>query len=196
MVGSEMFLDTAQLRDSVVSHAKELNYVPKSFTSADARVSFVVTPSTALGALVVPKGTTFTTKLGSNNYSFATNEATVISANTDGKFYANLAIYEGSYTTDSYVYVGSDTQQRFVISNPTVDARSINVTVLEDSASNVYAYSRATSFLGQSANSKIYFLQAAEKYASKCRSSITLVTICKGHRYLFCNGTTDTRKTD
>lgn len=162
MVGSEMFLDTAQLRDSVVSHAKELNYVPKSFTSSQAQISFVVTPSTSLGALVIPKGTTFTTKLGSNNYSFATDQALVISANTDGKFYANIAVYEGAYSTDSYVYVASNTQQRFVISNPTVDTSSISVTVLEDSASNVYSYSKATSFLGQSANSKIYFLQAAE----------------------------------
>lgn len=162
MVAGEMFLDTAQLRDSIVSHAKELNYVPKSFTSAQAVIQFVVTPNTPIGALVIPKGTSFTTKLGSNNYSFTTDESQVISANIDGKFYANLAIYEGTYSTDSFVYVESNTQQRFVISNPTVDTRSITVSVIEDGTSNVHSYTRATSFLGQSANSKIYFLQAAE----------------------------------
>lgn len=162
MVASEMFLDTAQLRDSVISHAKELNYVPRSFTSADARIAFNVTPSSAIGALVVPKGTTFTTKIGSNNYSFATDESVVLSANTDGKFYANLVVYEGVYTSDSYVYVSSNTSQRFVLSNPTVDTRSITVTVIEDSAANVLSYSKASSYLGQSNTSQIYFLQAAE----------------------------------
>ena len=67
MVASEMFLDTANLRDSIVSHAKELNYIPQSFKSAIARVGFTITPSTALGSIVVPKGTTFTSRIGSNN---------------------------------------------------------------------------------------------------------------------------------
>lgn len=162
MVASEMFLDTATLRDSIISHAKELNYVPRSFTSAQAQISFTITPSTALGSIVIPKGTTFTSKVGSNNYSFATEENVIVNANTDGKFYANLAVYEGIYTTDSFVYVASNTTQRFVISNPTVDTRSITVTVLENNAANVYTYSKASSFLGLSANSKSFFLQAAE----------------------------------
>lgn len=162
MVASEMFLDTASLRDSVISHAKELNYVPRSFTSASAQLSFNITPSSAIGSLVVPKGTTFTSKIGSNNYSFATDENVVLNANNDGKFYANLTVYEGVYNSDSFVYVSSNTSQRFVISNPTVDTRSITVTVIEDSAANVLSYSRATSYLGQSNTSQIYFLQAAE----------------------------------
>ena len=53
MVASEMFLDTAQLRDSVVSHAKELNYVPRSFTSAKATIEVTVTPATSVGTLLM-----------------------------------------------------------------------------------------------------------------------------------------------
>ena len=41
MIGNEMFLDSAQLRDSVVSHAKELNYTPRSFKSAQANVTIL-----------------------------------------------------------------------------------------------------------------------------------------------------------
>ena len=55
MVASEMFLDSAQLRDSIVSHAKELNYVPRSFTSAQAQISFNITPSTGIGSILIPK---------------------------------------------------------------------------------------------------------------------------------------------
>ena len=162
MVASEMFMDTAQLRDSVLSHAKELNYVPRSFRSASAKVAFTVTPSTPLDSLIIPKGTSFTTRVGSSNYTFTVNEATTINANTDGDFYANLTIYEGSFSTDSFVYQSSNTTQRFVLTNPTIDTSSLTVTVTENNGANVYTYTRASTFLGQSANSKIYFLQAAE----------------------------------
>jgi hypothetical protein len=162
MVASEMFLDTAQLRDSVVSHAKELNYTPRSYQSAQAQVSFVVTPSIAMGALVVPKGTTFTAKVGSNNYSFATSESTTLTLNGNGQFAANLAIYEGTYVTDSFVYNASNTSQRFVLSNPTVDTRSLTVTVIEDNGASALVYTKSSSLLGLNSNTQCYFLQPAE----------------------------------
>jgi hypothetical protein len=162
MVASEMFLDTAQLRDSVISHAKELNYIPRSYQSAQAQISFTVTPSIPMGALVVPKGTTFTAKVGSNNYSFATSESSTLTLNSNGQFNANLSIYEGSYVTDSFVYTASNTSQRFVLSNPTVDTRSINVTVIEDNGASALVYTGARSLLGLTSNTQCYFLQPAE----------------------------------
>ena len=162
MVASEMFMDTAQLRDSVVSHAKELNYLPRSFRSAEAQVSFTVTPSTQMNALVVPKGTTFTSKVGSNNYSFATDQTVTLPLNGNGQFSANLTIFEGSYVTDTWTYLSSNTSQRFVASNPTIDTRSLTVTVVEDSGATVLVYTRAGSMLGVSNTSQIYFLQPSE----------------------------------
>lgn len=163
MVASEMFLDSATLRDSVISHAKELNYVPRSYRSSEAKISFSVNPSSPLDALVVPKGTSFTTKIGSNNFTFSTDSSVVLIANSSGQFNANnISVYEGSYVVDSFVYSTSNTEQRFVLSNPTVDTRSISVIVLENGGANSYTYSRATSFLDQQSNSQIYFLQAAE----------------------------------
>lgn len=163
MVASEMFLDSATLRDSVISHAKELNYVPRSYRSSEAKVSFTVTPTSPLDSLLIPKGTSFTTKIGSNNYTFSTQDNLVISANSSGVFNVNdLVIYEGAYTVDSFVYASSNTDQRFVLSNPTVDTRSLSVLILENDGANSYTYTRATSFLDNQANSQIYFLQAAE----------------------------------
>lgn len=162
MVASEMFLDSASLRDSVASHAKELNYLPRSFRSAQAQVSFNVTPTTSISALVIPKGTSFTSKVGSNNYSFTTDESTTITLNANGQFAANVTIYEGSYLTDSFVYTTANTSQRFVLSNPTVDTRSITVSVLENSGANTLVYTRATSVLGLTGASQSFFLQAAE----------------------------------
>lgn len=162
MTASEMFLDTAQLRDSIVSHAKELNYIPNSYRSAEARVSFTITPSSPITALVVPKGTTFTSKVGSNNYSFATNESTILNINSNNQFQANLVVYEGSYVTDSFVYDSSNTSQRFVLSNPTIDTRSLTVTVIEDNGSTALIYVPKTSLIGLNANTQCYFLQGAE----------------------------------
>ena len=163
MVASEMFLDSATLRDSVISHAKELNYVPRSYRSAEAKVSFTVTPTSSLDVLVMPKGTSFTTKIGSNNFTFSTDSSIVLIANNSGVFNANnISIYEGSYLTDTYIYSTSNNEQRFVISNPTVDTRSLTVLVLENGGQNSYTYTRASSFLDQAANSQVYFLQPAE----------------------------------
>ena len=105
MVGSEMFLDTAQLRDSVVLKAVELNYTPRSFRSAYAQVNIVVANVTNNPALLtIPSGTSFTGKAGSNSYIFSTNENLVINASNDGVFYANnVDIYEGSQVTDTFV---------------------------------------------------------------------------------------------
>ena len=161
MVASEMFLDTAALRDSVVSHAKELNYVPRSFRSAEAQISFNVTPSIPMTALIIPKGTSFTAKVGSNNYSFTTNDSTVVSI-SNNVFSANLTIYEGSYVTDSFIYNSSNTSQRFVLSNSTVDTRSITTIIIEDNGASTLIYTKASSFLGLTDTSQSYFLQAAE----------------------------------
>lgn len=162
MVASEMFLDTAQLKDSVVSHAKELNYVPRSYTSAQAQVTFNITPASSLSSLVIPKGTSFSSRIGSNNFTFSTQELQVVNANTDGKFYVNTAIYEGSYISESFVFTPANTAQRLILSNPTIDTSSLSVVVYENNGANSFIYTRASSFLGVEANSQVYFLQAAE----------------------------------
>lgn len=163
VVASEMFLDSAQLRDSVVSHAKSLNYVPRSYRSTRATLNFNLTPDNGLQALIIPKGTSFTTKLNSNTYSFVTNENTSHVANNDtGIFSITLDVYEGSYFIDSYVFDSSIDNQRFLISNPTVDTNSITVDVIENSGANLYSYTLATSLLGLTDKSIKYFLQGAE----------------------------------
>jgi hypothetical protein len=163
MVASEMFLDTAQIRDSVVSHAKELNYLPRSFKSAEAVVDVTInTGSPSVTSVVIPKGTTFSSRIGSNSFSFSTNRNIVV-AGSNGIFTAaNVSIYEGEYVNESFVVDYTQTTQRFVISNPTVDTDSISVTVLEDNGATAYEYSYATSLLGLTSESKVFFVQAAE----------------------------------
>lgn len=163
MVASEMFLDSAQLRDSIISHAKELNYLPRSYTSARATINLAITPTSSVSSVLIPKGTSFTSRIGSSTFSFITPENTVINTGVDGTYYANnVTVYEGSYVTDTFVYNSNQTNQRFVLSNPTIDISSIGVTVVEDSGSSLLTYTRALSLFGVQNTSKVFFIQPAE----------------------------------
>lgn len=164
MVASEMFLDTAQIRDSIVSHAKELNYVPRSYSSSKASIAIAITPASNVSSVLIPKATQFTTKLGSNNYTFVTDQNIVINTSnaTSGAYQKTIDIYEGTYVTDTYVYNTANSQQRFVLSNPTIDLSSVTVTIVEDSGATIQTYLRATSLFGVSSTSKVFFVQPAE----------------------------------
>jgi hypothetical protein len=163
MVASEMFLDTAQLRDSIVSHAKELNYIPRSFRSAQANVSISITPTTPVTSVVIPAKTGFTSRVGSNTFNFVTSESIAITTSNNGTFYANnVSLYEGSYVTDTYVKTNAIQNQRFVLNNPTIDTTSIEVVVSENSGANVYTYTQGYSLFGVTSNTNVFFIQPAE----------------------------------
>lgn len=169
MVGSEMFLDSAQLRDSVISHTKELNYLPKSFTSAKAIVDItVVSTDLTKQSLIIPKGYTFTSPALNSNYTFTVQENIIItdyvidSVSGTITFTAkNVELYEGYYVTDTYT-VSYDNPQRYLISNPTVDISSIGVLVLEDAGSTTFTYTQAPSLFDLTPTSTVFFVQGAE----------------------------------
>lgn len=161
MVSNEMFLDSAKLRDSVISHAKELNYLPRSFTSATAKIQLRVTPTDSnKNSIVVPKGTSFISRVDDFSYTFNTNENLVVTNKVDGTFVSDtITIYEGNYLNDTYV-VNYNNPLIYKISNKNVDISSVTVTILEDNGSVTQEYSRATSLFGHDENSKVFFLQA------------------------------------
>jgi len=162
MIGNEMFLDSAQLRESVISRAKELNYTPRSFKSARATVTLTIQTDGSVASVTMPKGTTFNTRVGSNTFTFSTDENKVISG-ANSIFVSNeIVIYEGQYVNDTFTVNNSDTSQRFMLSNPTIDTDSLTVTVLEDNGAEILSYLRATSLFDKQANSQIFFVQGAE----------------------------------
>lgn len=168
MIGNEMFMDTAQLRDSVVSHAKELNYTPRSFKSAEANVNITILSSdTSKRSIAISRGTTFTSPFMNRNYTFSTNENIVltdytINANNTITFLgSNITLYEGYYVTDTFTYT-ADRSQRFVLTNKNVDISSLIVTVIEDVGNTVLTHTRAQSLFNLNSESRVYFLQACE----------------------------------
>ena len=130
MVASEMFLDTAQMRDSVVSHAKELNYTPRSFKSAEANVNItIVSGDQSKRSIPIARGTTFTSRFNNRSFTFSTGESVVLSdysINNNGTITfskQNVTLYEGYYVNDTFTYT-ADTQQRFILSNKNCDISS------------------------------------------------------------------------
>ena len=161
MLFSEMFLDSAQLRNSIASHVKDLNYLPRSFRSSKAVVDISVVPESGATVVTIPKNQPFSTRVNSKTFQFVTAENTVITEQVDGVFTARgVEIFEGSYVVDTFYSNYALERQRFVLSNPTIDTTSLTVVVSDDD--NVRTYRLATSFLGLDEASEVFFLQAAE----------------------------------
>ena len=164
MIGNEMFLDSALKRDSIVSHAKELNYVPRSFRSSIATVDITLTDSESSedATILLPRGTTFTGSVGGSNFTFSLPEnIQAFSTNTLNVFKAtDVIIYEGDYVSDTYI-TNTQNQPRFIVSNKTADTNSIRVTVVEDNGATALSYVKRDSLFGLSDVDKVFFLQAA-----------------------------------
>ena len=99
MIANESFLDTALLRNSVVSHAKKFGYVPRSATAARATINFTINSlNSTPGSLTLPRGYTFLSSLFDDRlYSFVTLEDTTVSKTGTNFVFSNLKIYEGSF---------------------------------------------------------------------------------------------------
>ena len=160
MAVSEMFLDSAQLRNSVISRAKELNYLPRSAKSSEAQIN-VRFPQTGLSVLSVPSGTKFTGKSGNGTFTYTRNQSHVIYP-SGGYFTANLNIYEGVYISDAFVVDNSIEAQRFVMTNDNIDMDSMLVLVSENNSQTNTYFNSAPNLYGLTPNSAIYFLQATE----------------------------------
>jgi hypothetical protein len=162
MLANEMFLDSADLRSSVVSLAKQIGYTPRSMKSPVANINVVV--NEAVGpSVTMARGTKFTTFLDGQTYAFVNNaDITVIPA--DGVYtFQNVDIYEGTYLNFKYTVNTTDIDQRFLIPNNNVDTETLTVKVqnsISDSITNVYTL--ASGITGLDSTSKVYFLQEVE----------------------------------
>jgi hypothetical protein len=162
MVASEMFLDSAQKLDSVVSHAKELNYVPRSYTSSSANVNFTLSTNGISSIISIPKNTLFTGSNANGTYSFVTEETyTYVSQNSTFQV-SNLQIYEGVYVNTSFVMNYTDQTQKFVLPNEKIDLNSLTVTVYENNFQNTASFFRADTLFGLTSASNVFFVQAAQ----------------------------------
>ena len=160
MLHSEAFLDSAQLRTSLFSHCKELNYLPRSKRSAKAKVNITFEATGESQPYIVQKGNQFATLIKNESYTFSIPETLVV-ASANNTYTFTTDIYEGIYNKDSYIFTGSE-YQRFKITNKNVDTNSITVTIYEDGDLLGTVYTLTTTLLDLNNTSKVFFLQTSE----------------------------------
>lgn len=159
MAVNESFLDTAQLRGSVLSHAKALNYVPRSKKSSQAKIRLTLTVNDDPAFITVPANTRFIAKCGNKTYTFFTNQAETIVPNNGVYSIDELDIYEGISVQEFYKVVG--TTQKYIISNTGVDTNSLKVFIKKSSsATEEDEYLLKHSVFGSTNTSKVFYVQA------------------------------------
>jgi hypothetical protein len=164
MVANEAFMDTALLRDSVVSHAKTLGYIPYSRIPAVANVNIqvIVNTNDTIQSLSMPKGFNFQSNLIDNkSYTFNVIDPVTVSRTGDSFYFDNVNLYEGVLISFSSSYdATTNPYSIFTIPDTNVDTTSLKVTV-QPSAGNsaIETYSLASDVLTVDSTSSVYFLQ-------------------------------------
>lgn len=169
MVSNEMFMDTAQLRASVLSHAKHITYTPASRQGAVATVNVKVTPSESedlTPALVTLEK--YTRLLGSDiegvNYPFVTLYSNTTSKSSNTYSFSNIKIKQGEVVTLQYAMDDNTNETRkFEIPSANVDLDTVSIRVqVSSSNSDTIFYTRSEDITEIDANSKVYFIEENE----------------------------------
>jgi hypothetical protein len=168
MVVNESFLDSATLRENVVSLARNIGYVPRSRTASKALVSFDAQIDTAVSSatLTLQAGLVCVGNIDNTSYIFSIPENYTANIANSVASFTDLEIYQGTFLKKQFVVNGS-LDQRFVIDNPYVDTSTIRVYVKGPTDSgNGIEYTHADNIFQVTGTSNIYLLQEVqdEKY--------------------------------
>ena len=173
MVVNESFLDSATLRQNVVSLASNIGYTPRSKTAANAQISFDVEIDDNVSSVTLKEGLVCTGDVNNETYTFAITEriSTSVVTNADGRKIAsfeNINVFQGTYLEKNFTYDGS-LDQRFILDNDSIDASKIVVFISEDGESRGIQYNLVDNIINVNSESKIFLLNEIqdERYELK-----------------------------
>ena len=129
MAANECFLDSATLRENVVSLARNIGYVPRSRRSARAKISFNVSDLTDTSTLTLNSGIICNGAGDNTNYIFSIPEDITVAVTDGFAQFSNIEIYEGNYITQNFIVDTSLFNQRFILNNSSIDTSTIKVNV-------------------------------------------------------------------
>ena len=167
MATNEVFIDSATLRENVVSLARNIGYVPRSRKSAKASITFTVDANdtsavslTLRSGIVAVSSQTF----GKETFSFSIPNDITVPVRSDGTaIFDNIDIYEGSYIKQAFTVTSRNPYQRFILPNTGIDTSLINVVVKNNAFSSVTRqFKQFDSFVGIDKTSRIYFVQETD----------------------------------
>lgn len=162
MLANEMFIDSAALRSSVVSHANTLGYETRSVRAPRAKVNVSLNDIT-LATATMNAGQVFTTTIDNIEYQFVTVSDFSASQTGSGILFQDIPIYEGTYITGRYTVDSSNINQRFLLNSNKADTTTLLVQVQNSSSdTTTVTYTKATDITQLTGNSPVYFLQEVE----------------------------------
>ena len=168
MVANEVFIDSATLRENVVSLARNIGYVPRSRKAARATISFYVDTTNiapAPASLTLKAGPVAGTSgtFGNNSYIFSILEDITVPVVDGTASFNDIKVYQGTVLNSSYTYSSQDPNQKFIIPNAGVDTELISVTVRPNEQSTIsHKYSLQDSLFNIDSTSRVYYIQEIE----------------------------------
>jgi len=193
MAVNEMFLDSATLRENVVSLSRNIGYLPRSKRSSRALINFSVDMSqTNAKSVKLLAGQVALGAVTNGNYIFSIPEDIITPVDTDGiALFDNLQIYEGIYLTSTFIVDESQPNQRFILPNIGVDTTTIRVKVTNQVTE---IYNQYDTLLNIGKDSRIFLIQevADSKYEIRFGDDIIGKKPSNGSRieisYIITNG--------
>ena len=168
MVANEVFIDSATLRENVVSLARNIGYLPKSRKAATSSISFFVDttniqPSPA--SVTLNKGTVASSQgsFAGLSGSFCILEDITVPVINNTATFNNISVYEGTFLTKNFTYNAQNPFQKFILPNAGVDTELMRVSVKNNESSTASTkYSLQDSLFYIGSDSKVYYLQEVE----------------------------------
>ncbi len=161
MVVNESFLDTAVLRNSVVSHAKALGYIPKSITAPSAiiKLTFDLTGLDIPEYIMIEKGQTFTSSVQGVSYVFSALETTNIFPDESGDFTGEITVHQGTLKGLEWTYDALSEVQDFLIRDTGCDRSTIRLNIGNDATQLGVPWRNDRQLSQLDATSSEFFLQ-------------------------------------
>ena len=166
MVVNESFLDSATLRENVVSLARNIGYVPRSRSASKATVSLRVSAAEDKNTATLQAGLVCVGAVNNSNYIFSIPEDVTTTLKSGNGTFSDITVYEGTYLKKQFV-ANTSINQRFILDNSFIDTSTIVVRVKGSSDSGEgNEYTRVDNILNIDKNSKVYLIQEIqdEKY--------------------------------
>ena len=171
MVTNETFIDSATLRENVVSLARNIGYVPRSKKCAKAKITFFVDTSDTRfyrnkpTSLTLHKGLVSTSALGfaGENLTFSILSDITVPVVSDFALFENVEIYEGTYLTTNFTVNPLTPRQRYILPNAGIDTDTITVTVKPSATSTISRQYRQTeSIFGVGSDEPVFYVNEIE----------------------------------
>ena len=162
MSTNELYLDSADIRNNIVSLAKMIGYTPSSPRAPMASIDIQLNNATGT-SVTMSKGTVFTTTVDNTSYQYVTNSDITITPSSGIYKFSSVPIYEGSLVTFKYTVDVNDVDQKFIIPNANADTSTLLVKIQNSSTdTTTNTYSLAGGYNSVDANSKVYFIQEGQ----------------------------------